>query len=92
MTMFGDPNKVTFKDLPALKGTFEGVFENTEVTIFTASEVDVAVPIMLYPDFTNLPARYWCGLGFLDYSVDVDVSDKVMISGSWVAGGAWTRT
>lgn len=92
MTMFGDANKVTFKGLPSFTGTFEGVFDNTETTIFTAAEGDPAVPIFLYPDATNLPGRYWCGLGYVDYNVDTAVADKVMVSGTWTAGGSWART
>lgn len=91
MTMFSDPNKVTFKDLPAFRGTFEGVFDNTETAVFAAAEGDAAVPLALYVDFTNLAGKYWSGLAFVDYSVDVQVSDKAMISGTWVAGGAWAR-
>lgn len=92
MTMFGDPNKITFKDLPNFTGDFEGVFENTETALFLAAESDAAIPLALYVDFTNLPTRYWSGLAHVDYNIDVDVSDKAMVAGTWVAGGAWVRT
>lgn len=92
MTMFGDGNKVTFKDLPNFTGDFEGVFVDTETTVFAASESDAAVRMYLYPDHTNLSARYWYGTAYLDYSIDTDVSDKVMVSGTWVAAATWART
>ena len=66
MTMFNDNNKVTFKDLPNFTGDFEGVFDDTEETVFEASESDAAVRMYLYVDRTNLAGRYWYGLANLD--------------------------
>lgn len=92
MTMFGDPNMVTFKGLPNFTGDFDGVFENTETALFAAAESDAAIPLALYIDFTNLPTRYWSGLAHVDYNVDVAVAGQAAVSGTWVAGGAWART
>jgi hypothetical protein len=92
MTMFGDANKVTFKDLPNFTGDFEGVFDDGETTVFAASESDAAVRMYLYPDHTNLAGRYWYGTAHVDYSIDTQVDDKVMVSGTWVAASSWART
>lgn len=89
VTCFLDSNKVYVQGLPDVKGTFEGVWDDTDTKVFTAAAATGAVNMYLYPSQDAL-TKYAYGIAWLDASIDVGVNDAIMIKGSFVAGGSWT--
>ena len=48
-TVFQDTNKVYVQGLPDLRGNFEGIWDDTQTTVFTAAASTSAVRMYLYP-------------------------------------------
>jgi hypothetical protein len=91
VTCFGDANKVFVQGLKDVKGSFTGIWDDTFDALFTAADSADGVNIILYPDITNSPTKYWRGPGWLDASVDASNTDAVKVKGDFVARGSWTR-
>jgi hypothetical protein len=90
VTAFGDTNLVSVQGLPNYTGDFNGFWDDTQDTIFEASENSAAGLMYLYPS-ADAPTKYWCGPAWVDYSINTAVKDAVKVKGTWSAGGAWTR-
>jgi len=88
VTSFNDANKTYVQDLPDLKGTFNGVWDDTESKPFTAAGSSNGCQMYLYPS-SNAPTKFWAGPAWLDVSMDVDVNGAVQISGNFAANGSW---
>ena len=91
VTCYGDTNKVGVVGLPNYSGTFEGVWDDAFDGLFTAIDSADGVNIILYPDLTNEPTKYWRGPIWLDGSVSSSNTDAVKVSGKFTARGNWTR-
>lgn len=89
VTAFGDANKTYVQGLPDVKGTFAGVWDDTESKPFTAAASNDGCKMYLYPS-AFAPAKFWAGPAWLDISMDVDVNGAVQISGSFAANGSWS--
>lgn len=91
VTSFGDTNITRVAGLPDFSGKFDGYFDDSDSTLFTAQQAASGVNMYLYPDYTNAPTKYWYGLANVDYEVNTGVSDAVKITGNWDAAGNWGR-
>lgn len=92
VTAFGDSNKQKVQGLAEVSGSGSGWFDDTEATLFTASDSSDGCKIYLYPDAANAESKYWYGPAWLDISeVGTDVNNAVTVSFSFEANGAWDR-
>lgn len=91
VTAFGDLNKVYVQGLPDISGDFEGFFDDSDSTIYTAAGSATGANMYLYPDYTNAPTKYWYGVGWIDYSVETPVDGPVTVKGTFGAAGTWGR-
>lgn len=91
VTAFGDVNKVYVQGLPDIKGTLSGFWDSADDALFTGSDSADGVKLYLYPS-TAYPSAYFYGPAWLDAAIDVASSGAVLISGSFVAAGAWGRS
>lgn len=93
VTAFGDSNKQKVQGLAEITGGFTGFWDDTEDTLFTASESADGCKVYLYPDRSGAESKYWYGPAWLDISeVAADVNGAVVVSGSFEANGAWKTT
>ena len=90
VTSFGDANKTYVQGLKDLSGSFSGLFNDTDTTVFTGADSTDGVKIYLYPS-TDAATIYWYGPAWIDYSVDTSVTDAVKVSGSFAANGSWAK-
>lgn len=90
VTAFGDLNKTYVQGLKDIKGNISGFWNDTENKIFTAADETAGVRMYLYPNSTA-PTVYWYGLAWIDYSLDVSVSDAAKMSGTFAAAASWGR-
>jgi hypothetical protein len=91
VSAFQDANKVYVQGLPDLKGMLSGFWDDVASdTLYTASAAAGPVNMYLYPSSLRTN-KYWYGVAFVDYSVDVEVKDAVKTSCNFVAGGSWGR-
>lgn len=88
VTCFLDANKTYVQGLPDLKGSFAGVWDDTENKLFSAAASSAAVRLYLYPSQDAL-TKYADGIAWVDGSIDCSVAEAVKISGDFVAGGSW---
>jgi hypothetical protein len=90
-TSMGDSNKTYVQGLRDIRGTFSGMFDDTEYdTIFDAAESTDGIQVYLYPS-SDAATIYWYGPAWLDASIRTGVSAAVEVSGNFVANGAWGR-
>lgn len=90
VTAFLDANKTYVQGLKDLQGTLTGFFDDTETKPFSAADSSDGCKIYLYPS-SDIPARYWYGPAWLDYSITVPVSGAVGITANFAANGSWGR-
>jgi hypothetical protein len=91
VTAFGDANKTYVQGLPDIKGSFAGVWDDTESKPFTGAASTNGVNLYLYPS-SNAPSKFHSGPAWLDISMDTSVSGAVQITGNFVANGTWAST
>jgi hypothetical protein len=89
VTSFRDVNLVKVQGLPDVAGEFSGFWEDTELTLFTASRSNDGVKMYLYPDIANAPNAYIYGPAWVDFSIKTAVSGAVEVSGTFAANGNW---
>jgi hypothetical protein len=87
-TSFGDTNKTYVQGLRDVAVTFEGFWNDTDSTVFTASQSSDGCKAYLYPA-TTAATKYAYGPAWADVSMSTGVADAVKISGSLAANGAW---
>lgn len=90
VTAFNDTNKVEVAGLPSAEGDFEGFYDTATSQLYTAAVDGLARKMYLYPD-TTIPTTYFFGTANLDFSIDVDNSGPVTVSGTWSASSNWTK-
>jgi hypothetical protein len=74
-----------------MTGDISGFWDSASDDLFEAAESSTPVPMVIYPDFTTTPTKYWYGLAWVDASLDMDSNGAVAVSGSWAAAATWTR-
>ena len=89
-TALGSVNKTFVKGLNNAQGTFTGVWDSFDDTLFAAAESIDGCQIEIWPN-VNSPACFK-GPGFLDVKIKAGVSAAVTIDGKFSANGPWTRT
>jgi hypothetical protein len=78
-------------DRVEVSGDISGFWDSASDDLFEAAESSTPVPMVIYPDFTTTPTKYWYGLAWVDASLDMDSNGAVAVSGSWAAAATWTR-
>lgn len=89
-TSFGDANKTYVQGLKDISGQIAGHWEDTQDTLFDASESTDGCKLYLYPS-SDAPTIYFYGPAWLDVSIEVGVSAAVTYSANFVANGSWGR-
>lgn len=87
-TSFGDTNKTYVQGLPDVSVSFEGFYDDTDATIYTASRSTDGTKCYLYIS-TNAASKYAYGPAWINFSLDDSVSDAVKVTGSIAANGSW---
>lgn len=87
-TSFGDTNKTYVQGLPDVSVDFEGFYDDTDATIYTASRSTDGAKAYLYIS-TNAASKYAYGPCWVNFSLDDSVSDAVKVTGSIAANGSW---
>lgn len=90
VTAFGDTNKQYVAGLKDIKGSYSGIWDDTQDGLFTAADSGEAVRMYLYPTSAELTS-YWYGTAFIDVSISTGVSDAVKTSGNFTGASAWGR-
>jgi hypothetical protein len=91
VTSFGDVNLTYVQGLPDIKGTIGGWFDTDEMAIFDIAMGNIPCFLELTPT-TLSPSVMWQGQAYLDASIDVKATGAVVVSGNFVAAGAWSRS
>lgn len=89
-TSFGDSNKTYVQGLKDITGTMAGFWQDSDNTVFAASDSTDGCKIYLYPS-ADAPQYYWYGPAWLDASVETAIGDAVKIKANFAANGAWGR-
>jgi hypothetical protein len=92
VTCMGDANEVQVQGLPAVSGSYTGVWDDVDTAPFTAQASTTYVDMVLYLDYTNNPEKYAYGPAWLDIDIDTSVDKAVDISGDFSAAGNWGDT
>ena len=87
-TAFGDANKTYVQGLPDVSVDFEGFYNDTDSTVYTASRSTDGSKAYLYVS-TNANTKYLYGPCWVDFSIEDAVDGAVTISGSLAANGSW---
>ena len=86
VTCFGDTNKQYVQSWGAGKGTFKGIWNDADTTLFAAMQSADGCKMYLYPSKDAI-TKYWYLPAWLDMSMDADVNGTVSVSGSFSANG-----
>jgi hypothetical protein len=92
VTCMGDLNEVQVMGLPAVSGSYTGVWDDADSVAFNAQKKTTYAQIVLYLDYTNNPEKYAYGPCWLDMDIDTAVDKSVDTSGSFTAAGPWGNT
>lgn len=88
-TTFGDTNRTYLAGLPNVQGTFAGLLDVSGDLLLNAATSD-ATQIYLYADDGSSPILIANGPGFIDGTVNANVTDAIRYTGEFRAQGAWT--
>lgn len=91
VTCFGDGNKTYVQSWGAAKGTFKGLWDNADTTLWAAAASADGCNIYLYPS-SDAISKYLYGPAWLDISVETDVNGTVSTNGNFSANGTWGNT
>lgn len=91
VTCFGDGNKTYVQSWGAAKGTFKGLWNDADTTLFAAAASADGCKIYLYPS-ADAMGKYLAGPAWLDVSIEADVNGTVSTNGNFSANGTWTNT
>lgn len=87
-TSFGDSNKTYVQGLPDVSVDFEGFYDDSDATVYTASASADGSKAYLYIS-TNATSKYAYGPCWVNFSIDDAVDGAVTISGNLSANGSW---
>lgn len=90
VTAFNDANKVTIASLPSTEGDFSGWYDNATPQLYAAATDGLPRKTYVYPDNSTV-TTYFFGTAIFDFSIDVDNSGGVAVSGSWAAASSFSR-
>lgn len=89
-TCMGDGNKTYVASYKDIKGTFKGLWNDADDSIYTAADSTDGAKVYLYPSSTAL-GKYFYGPAWVDASVQGEVNGLVEISCEFAANGTWGR-
>lgn len=90
VSAFGDSNKQYVQGLADVSGTVAGWWDDTSDQLYDASRSTDGVKMYLYPS-SDAPSKFWSGLAWVDFAIEVANTGGVSISGSFVAAGNWSQ-
>jgi len=90
-TAMGDVNKTYVVGLKDIKGTVTAFWDDADTSFFDGIDSPTGVTLELYPDTVNATLAAFSGPAWLSGSIKSGVSAAVVLSGTFVANGAWTR-
>jgi hypothetical protein len=90
VTAFGDTNKAYVIGLKDVTGTLSGLWQDSDATLFQATDSTDGCKIYLYPS-SDAPQYYWYGPAWIDASIETAVGDAVKVKANFSANGAWGR-
>lgn len=88
VSCFGDNNKVYIPGLMDIKGTFDGFWNSSELTLFRAAMSPTPGTLQLMPNYTEA-AFFWQGPAYMDADIDASMQAP-KVTGSFQAAGDWT--
>jgi hypothetical protein len=86
VTNFDSINQEELQGWPALRGTFEGLWNSDETKLFTASTSADGIKMYLYPT-KRVPSKYISCTAWLDASIEVRVDAATRVRGTFSAFG-----
>lgn len=86
VTCFGDRNKNWLQGWPDAKGTFKGLWNDADSTLFQAMGSANGCYMYLYPS-SDAITKYWYMPAWLDLNMAVDVNGVADINGTFSANG-----
>ena len=87
VTNFDSVNLEEVQGWPALRGTFEGLWNDSEAKLFAASQSPSGVNMYLYPT-KRAPSKYIACTAWLDASLETRVDAAIRVRGTWSAFGS----
>jgi hypothetical protein len=92
VTCMEDLNEIQVQGLPSYSGSYTGVWDDTDTSVFEAQASTVAVTMILYPDYANAPTKFFYGPINVDLDMEGAVDSAVKITGDISAAGNWNNT
>ncbi len=89
VTEFGAANKSYVRGLSDVSISFSGFWDNTDDSLYSASESADGVKMYLYPDRLN-DEKFWSGPAWVDMSMSVSATGAISVSGTAMANGDWS--
>jgi hypothetical protein len=86
VTSFDSTSIEELQGWPALRGSFEGFWNDSETKLFAASMSPDGVKMYLYPT-RRAPSKYIACTAWLDASLETRVDGPVRVRGTWSAFG-----
>src|SRR4029450_5433825 len=87
VTNFDSTNQEELQGWPALRGPFEGYWNDTETKLFAASNSPDGLKAYFYPT-RRAPSKYVSCTAWLDASLETRVDGVVRVRGTWSAFGS----
>ena len=87
VTNFDSTNQEELQGWPALRGTFEGFWNDSETKLFAASTSPNGVNMYLYPT-KRAPSKYVSCTAWLDASIETRVDGVTRVRGTYSAYGS----
>ena len=89
VTSMDDANKTNLRGLADVSGSFTFYWDDTDDTVYQASQSDDPVTMALYPN-DSAATKWGSGKVNVDFSIKGDVAGAVECTANWTAAGDWT--
>jgi hypothetical protein len=90
VTCFGDTQITEVQGLPKYTGKFDGFWDDTEDTLWGATDATSGRKMYLYMS-RDATSKYFYGTAWVDATMDIAAGDAVKISGTFSAASNWAR-
>jgi hypothetical protein len=93
VTCFQDTNRVYIPGMRDISGTLTGFWNSDDMSLIEATALTAPGMLELIPHTSDPSAatpHTFSGLAYLDAELDTDVEGAPALSGTFMAGGAWT--
>lgn len=87
-TGFQDTNKTYVQGFADVTGNLSGFWDEGDDNLYDASRSASGCKMYLYPS-SDAATKYFYGPAWVDFSIDVSVSDAIKVAGTFAANGAW---